>query len=254
MCSCCTIIYVRGDDMTNAYEVLESDIKLNEILDNANYRLNELLNFVNETTGKNYCGACHGRYHAMYVVKVIEHILRALSYDNNTVELGKIAGLLHDIGCTYGKKEHAWMSSNMCVEFLNKTNLAQEDKYIIFHAIQDHSNGNNINSVIGAALLIADKIDVSKNRGFYVKKDLKNKGLIIEEDLNKKDDLCEIEDIDIIILNNVITFNFITNGSFSKLKDILLKTTMESFMKIEKGSKYLNCICVFKINGEKVEF
>lgn len=239
--------------MANAYEVLESNVKLNEILDNANYRLNELINFINKTTGKNYGRGCHGRYHVMYVVKVIEHILRALSYDNHTVELGKIAGLLHDIGCTYGKHEHAWMSSNMCVEYLNMTNLTQEDKHIIFHAIQDHSNGNNINSSIGAALLIADKIDASKNRSFYVKEDLKNRGIIIEEDTNKESNLCEIENIDISILNNVITFNFITNGDFSELREILLKTMDESFLIIERAAKYLNYTCVFEINNEKMD-
>lgn len=48
----------------------------------------------------------YGRHHTFYVVGIIEYILSALSYDNHTIELGIIAGLLHDIGNFYGRNDH----------------------------------------------------------------------------------------------------------------------------------------------------
>lgn len=136
----------------NNYDLLSNDKKLNNIIDS--------INKVNE----NVLLACHGRYHTNFVIENIEKLLTKLNFGEDIIELGKIAGLLHDIGTIEGKKGHAHRSSEMCVHFLNKTELSQENKDIIIHAIEDHSNGNEINSPVGAALLIADKIDISKNR------------------------------------------------------------------------------------------
>ena len=136
----------------NNYDLLYNDKELNSIIDSIN-KINE-----------NNLLACHGRYHTTFVIKTIEQLLTELNFSENTIELGKIAGLLHDIGTVNGKKGHAHRSSEMCIHFLDKTRLSQESKDIIIHAIEDHSNGNEINSPVGAALLLADKIDISKNR------------------------------------------------------------------------------------------
>ena len=156
--------------MSTPYEILTNDVRLNALFDSVNYRLNELINFINKTTDINYSHGCHGRYHAMYVVNVTEHILRSLSYDEHTVELGKIAGLLHDIGNIYGRVDHARVGAIMCAEFFGKVDLTIEDWQIIQNAILEHSNGDNINSAVHAALLIADKIDMSKGRVVSVKR------------------------------------------------------------------------------------
>jgi len=235
--------------MANVYEIIKNDAKLNELLDNVNFRLNELINFVNKTTGINYSLGCHGKYHAMYVVKVTEHILQALCYDEHTIELGKIAGLLHDIGCIYGKFDHARISATMCAEFWVRTGLSIDDWQVIQQAILYHSNGENINSAVGAVLYIADKIDMSKNRLISVKEDLKKGGLINEEELNKWDDnSCEIEDIEINISNSIITFNFLTNSNPSALRNKYLEHPDKI---MEKACMYLKCSCRYEINGEK---
>ena len=48
--------------MTNAYEILVNDAKLNEIIDNISHNLNETINIANKTSGINYCGfiLCQG--------------------------------------------------------------------------------------------------------------------------------------------------------------------------------------------------
>lgn len=136
----------------NNYDMLNNDEELNNIIDS--------INKVNE----NILMACHGRYHTTFVIRTIENLLAKLNFDEYTIELGKIAGLLHDIGAIEGKNGHVKRSSEMCIHFLDKTTLSRESKETIIHAIKDHSNGDEINSPVGAALLIADKINISKER------------------------------------------------------------------------------------------
>lgn len=95
----------------NSYERLYHSTDIAMILDN----VNEVLNKV----GKGMLRGCHGRYHAMFVVNTIEYILKSLSYDPRTVELGKIAALLHDIGNIAGRKNHARKSAALADVFLD---------------------------------------------------------------------------------------------------------------------------------------
>ena len=76
--------------MEDYYQHLYNATDINMIIDN----INEMFNKVK----KGMFSGCHGRYHTMAVVDIAEHILKSLSYDSRTVELGKIAALLHDIG------------------------------------------------------------------------------------------------------------------------------------------------------------
>lgn len=83
----------------NNYDLLNNDKELNNIIDS--------INKVNE----NILLACHGRYHITFVIKTIENLLTKLNFDEYIIELGKIAGLLHDIGIIEGKKGHEHRSS-----------------------------------------------------------------------------------------------------------------------------------------------
>ncbi len=210
------------------YNLLYNDKELNDIIDS--------VNIVN----KDNLLACHGRYHTTFVVETIEKLLRALNYDEEIIELGKIAGLLHDIGTIEGKKGHAHRSSEMCVHFLDKTNLDQASKDIVIHAIYDHSNGDEINSPVGAALLLADKIDISKNRVLELgKQDPWHKNL-----LNIEETILTVEGKNIII-------NYIVNDNFSK--EILSEKWKKGITVPIKASNYLGCKCSFQLNGNTVD-
>ncbi len=212
----------------NNYDLLKNDKELNSIIDS--------INKVNE----NNLLACHGRYHTTFVINTIENLLTKLNFEENIIELGKIAGLLHDIGTIEGKKGHAHRSSEMCKHFLAKTKLSQESKDVIIHAIEDHSNGNEINSPIGAALLLADKIDISKNRVLELGKQDRwhNNWLNIEETI------LTVEDKNIII-------NYIVNDKFSR--EILLEEWKKGITKPIKASNYFGCNCIFQLNGNIVD-
>lgn len=212
----------------NNYDLLNNDKELNNIIDS--------INKVNE----NNLLACHGRYHATFVINTIENLLTKLNFGEGIIELGKIAGLLHDIGTIEGKKGHAHRSSEMCIYFLDKTKLSQESKNIIIHAIEDHSNGNEINSPVGAALLLADKIDISKNRVLELgKQDRWHRNL-----LNIEETILMVEDKNIII-------NYIINDKFSR--KILSEELKKGITIPIKASNYFGCNCIFQLNGNIVD-
>lgn len=214
--------------MMKDFEILQNDIELNNIIDT----INEI--------HKNTLLACHGRYHTMNVVDVIRKILTELNYTNRIVELGMIAGILHDIGIIEGKNGHAIRSAEYAKKFLVKTYLTDSEKEIVCHSIEDHSNGIKINSPIGAALLIADKIDLSKNR---------------VTELGKKDkwhsNLLEIEKSEIIIKNQTIIINYCVTPKFSLA--ILKEEWKKGILLPIKASEYLDCKCIFQINHQVVD-
>ncbi|HOZ53818.1 MAG TPA: HD domain-containing protein [Bacilli bacterium] len=108
-----------------------------------------------------YGVAFHGRNHSLNVVRLLENIMNQLNYDEKKIEAGKIAAILHDIGCIKGKKNHTLESWKMAKKYLNKYNL--EDEKIILNAIKNHSNCN-YEDEIAVILCLADKLDIKSDR------------------------------------------------------------------------------------------
>ncbi len=201
------------------------------ILDNINEMLNKM--------EKGMLRGCHGRYHTMFVVDTVEYILKSLSCDSKTVELGKIAALLHDIGNIAGRWNHARKSAVLAAVFLDGLeDLLPNDKDTIVQAIDDHSDGENILSAIGAALLIADKVDISKRRRLHVES---------IDDWYRN--LLQIEDVDINVSGGAMTINFITSGAFSK--EAFVNGYKKAFNLMKKAAEYLGCICHYQFNGKE---
>jgi len=197
----------------------------------------KVLNAINEMWS-DYYSCCHGKYHALFVADTVEYILSSLFYDLRTVELGKIAGLLHDIGCIVGRRNHARMSAAFATVHLDVSLFLPDERNIVVQAIEDHSAGNNISSVIGAALLIADKIDTSKKRRLPI-----GPTHIFYDEVSVEP---IIDDVEINISNNIITINYVTNDAFSINKD------QHPYNLIFKAAQYLRCTCCLEINGNEV--
>lgn len=107
----------------------------------------------------------HSHRHLGIVSKRTEEILTKLGYDEHTIELGKIAGYLHDIGNCVNRHDHAHSGAIMAYNILKEMGMPVEDRTEIMMAIGNHDEetGTAI-SDISAALIIADKSDVHRNR------------------------------------------------------------------------------------------
>ena len=79
--------------------------------------------------------------------------------------MAQIAGVLHDIGNAINRKNHAEYGGLLAYSVLEKMEVPLEDRVIIASAIGNHdeSTGGAVD-VVSAALILADKTDVRRNR------------------------------------------------------------------------------------------
>lgn len=107
----------------------------------------------------------HGLGHYQRVADYVKKILYQLNSDERTIELGMIAALLHDIELSKSNKiDHALESSKIFKKYIDENDFTENELIVLEHAIKDHSKGNNIQSLIGLALVLVDKLDVTYHR------------------------------------------------------------------------------------------
>ncbi len=107
----------------------------------------------------------HSRAHAAKVADIAGTILADLGYDAHLVELAKIAGYMHDLGNSINRHDHAHSGALMAFQLLNQMEMRPKDIAVIIAAIGNHDEktGTAID-VVSAALILADKTDVRRNR------------------------------------------------------------------------------------------
>lgn len=107
----------------------------------------------------------HSFAHVTTVATRVEYILKTLGADIRSIELGKIAGYLHDIGNLVNRIDHSQSGAIMAFRLLDKMGFDPKEIAVITTAIGNHDEGTGVpvNS-IAAALIIADKSDVRRTR------------------------------------------------------------------------------------------
>lgn len=107
----------------------------------------------------------HSFAHAAIVAEKAGYILQTLGYDDRLVELAKIAGYLHDIGNLVNRIEHGQSGAIIAFRILDHLDFPAEEVGAIVTAIGNHDEGTGIPvSTLAAALILADKSDVRRNR------------------------------------------------------------------------------------------
>ena len=107
----------------------------------------------------------HSFAHVTLVAEKAGYILQTLGYPQRTVELAKIAGYLHDIGNLVNRVDHSQSGAVIAFRILDNLGFAPEETSIIVAAIGNHGEGTGVPvSPVAAALILADKSDVRRNR------------------------------------------------------------------------------------------
>lgn len=107
----------------------------------------------------------HSFGHVLCVAERVRYILQTLGYDERTVELGQIAGYLHDIGNLVNRKEHSQSGAIMAWSILNDMGCDPAEIALIVTAIGNHDEGTGVPvDPVAAALILADKADVRRSR------------------------------------------------------------------------------------------
>ena len=107
----------------------------------------------------------HSFSHVQRVALTAAYILESLGYDKHTVELAKVAGVLHDIGNLVNRTEHSQSGAVMAFRILDNKGMAPADIATVVTAIGNHDEGTGVPvNAVAAALIIADKSDVRRSR------------------------------------------------------------------------------------------
>jgi metal-dependent HD superfamily phosphatase/phosphodiesterase len=107
----------------------------------------------------------HSFAHVTLVAEKAGYILSTLGYPDRTVELVMIAGYLHDIGNIVNRVEHSQSGAIIAFRILDHLGFPPDEIGQIVIAIGNHDEGTGVPvSELAAALILADKSDVRRNR------------------------------------------------------------------------------------------
>ena len=134
-------------------EDVKNNLEVQELIKAAQKQLNEL----------GYTE--HSTRHVNIVSNRAGRILETLEYPKERIELAKIAGYLHDIGNCVNRTDHAHSGAIMAYNILKDIGMPIEDRTEIMMAIGNHDEQTGMPvSDISAALILADKSDVHRDR------------------------------------------------------------------------------------------
>ena len=107
----------------------------------------------------------HSMRHISIVSNRAAKILETLDYPKERIELAKIAGYMHDIGNCVNRVDHAHSGAILAYQILKEMGMNVKDRTEIMMAIGNHDEqtGTAV-SDISAALILADKSDVHRDR------------------------------------------------------------------------------------------
>lgn len=187
----------------------------------------------------------HSHRHLNIVSQRAGEILRELGYGEDRIRLAEIAGYLHDLGNAINRKDHAHTGAILADRILKDMGMNVKDRCDIMMAIGNHDeNTGTAISDISAALILADKSDVHRDR--VVNKNLST--FDIHDRVNYAVTNAELE-IDEkerkIILNLTIDTNICPVLDYF---EIFMQRTMMS----KYAAKYLKVWFELVINGTKL--
>lgn len=187
----------------------------------------------------------HSIRHVGIVSRRAGKILEDLGYSEERVELAKIAGYLHDIGNCVNRIDHAQSGAILAYNILKEMGMETNYRTEIMTAIGNHDEetGEPV-SDISAALILADKSDVHRDRvvnpnatKFHIHDRVNYAVTKASLDLNNN--------------NQVITLDIQIDTNICPVLDyfeIFLKRTMMS----KYAAKYLNIWFELVINGTRL--
>ena len=135
------------------YKEIEKNKEINAYLTKGNANLGQL-GFTD-----------HSQAHCVQVAHQAGKILKRFGYSEHEIELAKIAGYMHDIGNSVNRHDHAHSGAILAYGILKERNMELEQILTVTAAIGHHDEGTGTAiDPVSAALILADKTDVRRNR------------------------------------------------------------------------------------------
>ena len=187
----------------------------------------------------------HSVRHVSIVSQRAGKILEELGYGKDRVELAKIAGYLHDIGNGVNRVDHAHSGAIMAYNILKEMGMPIKDRTEIMSAIGNHdeATGTAI-SDISAALILADKSDVHRNR-------VVNKNMATFDIHDRVNYAVTNANLSIIKETRKVVLELTIDTTICPVLDYF-EIFMQRTMMSKYAAKYLNIWYELLINGTKL--
>jgi hypothetical protein len=145
-------VSISGPKIVSIKDV-KSNPKVKKLIDGAN----EVMKAMGYTE--------HGHRHVGVVSSITRYILENLGATPRDIELGQIAGYLHDIGNVINRVGHPLHGASIAFVLLNEMGMDASEIAPVLGAIGNHEESAGMPiSTMSAALIIADKSDVHFSR------------------------------------------------------------------------------------------
>ena len=187
----------------------------------------------------------HSYRHAVKVAKTAGEILEKLGYNEHTVELAQIAGYMHDIGNCVNRVDHAHTGAILAYNILKEMGMDAEERTEIMMAIGNHDEGTGTAvSNISAALILADKSDVHRDR--VINTNMSTFDIHDRVNYAVTDAKIEINEIE-----RKVTLTLTIDTQICPVLDYF-QIFMDRTMMSKYAAKYLNIWFELVINGTKL--
>ena len=213
------------------------DVKKNEELNQLILSSQKQLNALGYTE--------HSIRHMSIVSQRAGELLTTLDYPAERIELAKIAGYMHDIGNCVNRVDHAHTGAILAYQILKDMGMNVEQRTEIMMAIGNHDEqtGTAV-SDISAALILADKSDVHRDR--VVNKNMAT--FDIHDRVN-----YAVTNADLVVNNKEkkITLDLTIDNHICPVLDYF-EIFMDRTMMSKYAAKYLKVWFELVINGTKL--
>ena len=187
----------------------------------------------------------HSTVHTKLVAERAARILEAFGYGEKEQELAKIAGFMHDIGNAINRKHHAEYGAIIANEILRHTDMDMKDRVQIVSTIANHDESTGVAAdPITAAIIIADKTDVRRNRV----RERKKSAFDIHDRVNYAVTSTELfcsDDDDVISLKLTIDEDICTMYDYFEI-------FLSRMMMCSRAAEILDAKFELIVNGQKV--
>lgn len=187
----------------------------------------------------------HSIRHISIVSSRAGRILEVLGYPEDRIELAKIAGYMHDIGNSVNRVDHAHSGAILAYQLLKEMGMDIKRRTEIMMAIGNHDEqtGTAV-SDISAALILADKSDVHRDR-------VVNQNMSTFDKHDKVNYAVTSAEFKIDKEKRIATLDLTIDTKICPVLDYF-EIFMERTMMSKYAAKYLNIWFELIINGTKL--
>lgn len=213
------------------------DVKNNEEINNLIFSSQKQLNALGYTE--------HSMRHITIVSNRAASLLEKLGYDEHRIELARMAGYMHDIGNVVNRTDHAHSGAILAYQILKEMGMDIQDRTEIMMAIGNHDEATGTAvSDISAALILADKSDVHRDR-------VVNQNMSTFDKHDKVNYAVTDADFSLDVEERKVTLNLKIDTQICPVLDYF-EIFMDRTMMSKYAAKYLNLWYELIINGTKL--